>query len=429
MLNKLGLAAVTLVLAALFTTAYEVGRVGLAGYLQAHPSPPLAGGPTAALRQRLGQIAAVERPADGATQLRDQGLVALAKARATADPTYYRQAERALTKALATRPDDPDVLVGMGALALARHEFAEALTWGERARAAAPKKAAVYGVIGDAQVELGRYDEALDTIQTMVDLKPDAASYSRVSYLRELHGDLDGAVVAMRRAADASAAGEPAAWTRLHLGNLLLRQGRIAEAEREYAWAQAADPNNMAAVAAVGRARLTAGDPAGAIPFYERAVERYPLPELVLALGDLYEAVGRSDDAARQHELAGGLQRLVAANGGNVDLELALFEAERGDAARAVDLARAEVNRRDSVHAQDALAWALYHIGDYPSARAASQRALRLGTRDGLMLFHAGMIELKLGNDAAGRGLIVEALAADPGFSARWVPVAREVSR
>src|SRR5687768_10892719 len=227
MLTKLALAAVTLVLAALFATAYEVGRVGLAGYLQASPSPPLAGGPTAALGQRLGQVAGVERPVDEAIQLRDQGLVALTRARATADPTYYRQAEGALTKALAARPDDPDVLVGTGALALARHEFAEALTWGERARAAAPKKAAVYGVIGDAQVELGRYDEALDTIQTMVDLKPDAASYSRVSYLRELHGDLDGAVVAMRRAADASAAGEPAAWTRLHLGHLLLREGRV----------------------------------------------------------------------------------------------------------------------------------------------------------------------------------------------------------
>jgi tetratricopeptide (TPR) repeat protein len=429
MLDKLGLAAATLVLAALFATAYEVGRVGLAGYLQANPSPPLAGGPTAALGQRLGQVARVERRVDEAIQLREQGLVALAKARATADPTYYRRAEGALTKALAARPDDPDVLVGMGALALARHEFAEALTWGERARATAPKKAAVYGVIGDAQVELGRYEEALDTIQTMVDLKPDAASYSRVSYLRELHGDVDGAIVAMRRAADASAAGEPAAWTRLHLGNLLLRQGRIAEAEREYGWARAADPNNMAAVAALGRARLTAGDPAGAIPFYERAVERYPLPELVVALGDLYEAVGRPEDAARQHELARGLQRLVAANGGNVDLELALFEAERGDAARAVALASAEVERRDSVHAQDALAWALYHAGDYPGARAASRRALRLGTRDGVMLFHAGMIELKLGNDADGRRLIGEALAADPGFSARWVSVAREVSR
>jgi tetratricopeptide (TPR) repeat protein len=358
------------------------------------------------------------------------GLVAITLTIAVVFAVGYESARVGMAGYLPARPNDPDVLIGLGAKALAQHRFAEALTLGEQARQLAPKRAAVYGVIGDAQVELGHYEEAMDTVQTMIDLRPDIASYTRVSYLRELQGDLDGAIQAMRLAVGAGAgSAEAVAWSRVQLGHLLLRRGQIAEAEREYAWAQAIDPNSAPAVAGMGRARLTAGDPAGAIPFYERAVERQPLPEHVLALADLYKAVGRPDDAARQLELARTLQQLAAADGGNVDLELALFEAERGDPARAVELARAEVARRDSVHAHDALAWALYNTGEYAAARAESQRALRLGTRDGLMLFHAGMIELKLGNEPEGRRLLGEALVADPGFSARWVPVARGLLR
>jgi hypothetical protein len=50
-----------------------------------------------------------------------------------------------------------------------------------------------HGVMGDALVELGRYDEAFVQIQRMVDLRPDLSSYARVSYARELQGDVVGA--------------------------------------------------------------------------------------------------------------------------------------------------------------------------------------------------------------------------------------------
>src|SRR5262249_2748754 len=397
MLGKLGLVALTVALTLSFAVLYQVGRGGLAGYLRTHPAAPMVG-PGATLRQGLEAVAGAQPRADDANAPRDRGLKALQQARATADPSYYGQADRDLNGALAARPNDPDVLIGLGTLALARHRFDEALTWGERAKALAPKRSAVYGVIGDALVELGRYDEAVAAAQTMVDRRPDLASYGRVSYVRELQGDVDGAIQAMRAAVGAGGAGEAVAWSRVQLGHLLLQRGDVAGAEREYRWAQAADPNNMAALAGLGRARLTDGDPEAAIPFYARAVERYPLPELVLTLGDLYEAVGRGEDAARQFELARTLQTLVAAQGGDVDLELALFEADRGDAAKAVELASGELARRQSVHVYDALSWARYRAGDYAAAREASQQARKLGTRDGLMLFHAGVIELKLGD-------------------------------
>ena len=120
------------------------------------------------------------------------GQAYLQKARETGDPGYYPKAEALFQQALASEGDDVDAIVGLGTLALARHQFAVALDWGEQARALAPYHAAAYGVIGDAQVELGRYDEAIETVQAMVDLRPDLSSYSRVSYLRELMGDREG---------------------------------------------------------------------------------------------------------------------------------------------------------------------------------------------------------------------------------------------
>jgi tetratricopeptide (TPR) repeat protein len=423
-LSRTTVTAVALLLAAfLIATMVDLARGRLAA------SPRAGHGPVPAVLDRLdvlrGRVTA--RPNDAAAY-RDLGLYHLRRARETADPTYYGKADGALVEARRLNPDDPDALVGLGTLALARHQFAEALGWGEQARALAPYKAAAYGVIGDAQVELGRYDDAIETAQRMVDLKPDLASYARVSYLRELQGDLAGAIEAMELAARAGdTAGEQGAWTRVQLGHLLLRASRVDEAERQYRWVLASRADDPLAVGGLGRARLAVGDYAGAIPFYQRAAERLPLPELVLALADLYEATERRAEAAEQLAVARALQQLAVANGGNVDLELALFEADHGDAAQAVELARAEVGRRASIHAYDALAWALFKAGDLGAASEASRRALRLGTRDGLMLFHAGRIDLALGDLDAARDELRRALAADPAFSARYVPQARQV--
>src|SRR5947207_874625 len=55
------------------------------------------------------------------------GLAFLQKARETNDPSFYTQADQALTKALALAPDDYDSTAAMGSLELSRHDFAKAL--------------------------------------------------------------------------------------------------------------------------------------------------------------------------------------------------------------------------------------------------------------------------------------------------------------
>jgi tetratricopeptide (TPR) repeat protein len=359
------------------------------------------------------------------------GQAYLQKARETGDPSYYPKAETLLRQALAGDGDDVDVeaMVGLGTLALARHEFAAALDWGEQARALAPYHAATYGVIADAQVELGRYDEAIETVQAMVDLRPDLSSYSRVSYLRELMGDREGALAAMEQAVTAgSGYVENVAWAHVQLGNLYFDGGDLRGATSEYTTALAGLPGYAPGLAGQARVAAAAGDLDHAAELYAEAVRAIPLPEFVAAYGDVLSAAGRHDEAAAQYALVAAIQQLYAANGVNTDLELALYTADHGrreDLPRAVEQARAQVDARPSVVAWDVLAWTLYRSGDLDGAAAASEEALRLGTRNALMQFHAGMIAAARGETAAAITFLESALELNPHFSVRYAPEAR----
>lgn len=347
------------------------------------------------------------------------GQAWLLRVRETGDVSLYGQAEQAFATALERDPQQLDALIGQGSLALARHQFAEALEWGERARAAAPALAAVYGVLGDAYVELGRYDEAVAAVQRMVDIRPDLASYSRVAYLRELHGEVGPAIAAMELAVDAGAPGtESSVWTRVQLGNLHFGRGDLERAAEQYAYALAERPGYPYAQAGLARVRAARGDLAGAARDYAKVVERLPLPEFVIALGELYEAQGRPAEAERQYALVRAMQQLSAAEGVDVDLELALFDADHGaDPQAALAQARAAYERRPSIYAADTLAWAMLKAGDLDGAAAHSAEALRLGTRDATLHYHAGLIAHARGDAAGARAHLSEALTLNPHFS------------
>lgn len=354
------------------------------------------------------------------------GVLYLQRVRETADASLYLQAEEAFKQALKRDPNQLDALIGMGSLALARHEFKEAIPWGEKARAINPYRAPIYGVIGDAQVELGRYPEAVATIQKMVDTRPDIASYSRVSYLRELHGDVDGAIDAMRRASNAGAPGaEGTLWTQVYLGHLFFNKGDLKTAEAIYTATLQQQPAYPYAMAGVAKVRAAQGRYDEAIALYQTIVERLPLPEFAIALGEVYDAAGKPDRARAQYDLVRAIQQLNANAAMNTDMEMALFEADHGDPAKALTLARAAYERRPSIHGADALAWAFYHKGDFGEAWKHAQKALKLGTRDAMLHFHAGMIANANGDPATARKHLQTALEINPYFSVRYAPQAK----
>jgi tetratricopeptide (TPR) repeat protein len=349
------------------------------------------------------------------------------KARETGDPTLYGKAEAVLDTALKRDPQHVESMIGKGQLLLAQHNFREGLAIGQRAQAINPTIPRIYGVIADAQIELGLYDDALQTVQTMVDKRPDLSSYSRVSYVRELYGDLDGAIEAMAMAVRAGGpTSENTEWTRVQLGNLYFARGDLASAELQYQTSLQRLPEYVHALAGLGKVRAVQGRTAEAIDLLQQAIARMPLAEFVIMLGEIHEAAGQTEAAARQYELVRAMQQLFKANGVDTDLELALFDADRGhDPQATVAMARVAYERRPGIKASDTLAWALFKAGRLDEASRYASEALRLGTKDALMLYHAGMIASAHSNRNAARTYLRQALELNPHFSPLHAPRAR----
>jgi tetratricopeptide (TPR) repeat protein len=350
------------------------------------------------------------------------------KARETGDFSFNARAEESLKHSFRVAPDNYEGTKLQAAVLLNYHRFSEALQAAQRAQAINRRDQEVYGSLVDAFVELGDYEHAVDAAQAMVDLKPNTASYSRISYLRALHGDTKGAVEAMKMAAESASPQNPEsiAWCRVHLGDELMNEGKLDEAEREYDHALYSFPDYHLALAAKARARYAAGDTDNAIIFYKRAAERVPLPDYIAALGDLYAKLGRVDEAKQQYDQVEFIEKMGAASE-TYSRQLALFWADhdmRLDEALAV--AERERATRNDVYTFDVLAWCLYKKGRFEEAKTAIDQALRLGTRDARLLYHAGMIALSTGDNQKGADYLKQALAINPSFDILQAEIAKE---
>jgi tetratricopeptide (TPR) repeat protein len=355
---------------------------------------------------------------DDAHALASLGIAYSQEAVHAGDPSYYPKAEEALQRSLAIQPaDNVDALVGLGVVANARHDFADGVRYGQEAAQIQPDTAHILGVVGDGLLELGRYREAFATFDRMVRMRPDIASYARLSYGRELRGDVPGAMRAMQRAFQAAGTPDDAAWVSYQLGELSFRSGHVAAAEHAYRRSIAFAPTYIPPHAGLARVAWSRGEVDQAIRGYRWVVARYPLPEHVVALADLYTVAGRSRQANDTYALARAEAELFRANGVNVDVEQAVFEADHGDPATALADARAGWSARKSIGAADALAWSLYRNGRYRSAARSERSALHLGTLDAMYRYHAGMIALALHDVATARHDLSLALAINPNFS------------
>ena len=384
-----------------------------------------AAGVTAATLARLEEQVRA-RPVD-AGALVELGFAYQLRWRESADPSYLPRSEAALRRGLRARPGDASALLGLGSLALIRHEFRQALAYGMQARRLLPGSARPLGVIGDALIELGRYEEAFAAFDRMVTLRPSLASYARVAYARELTGDPLGALAAMRLALDAAGGQpEPTAWSLVELAKLERGLGRVQAAERHVRQAFRALPGYPSARAELARIEVRRGRLDRATAAARRSAEAVPTAGSVALLADLLDRSGRRADAQRQRAAVTVIDRLLGANGVRVDLESAVYRADLGlRPIQTVALARRARADRPSIYGDDALGWALARAGRCDEAVSWSRRALRLGTKDPLLFFHLGYAEGCAGNHAGMRDSYRKALALDPEFSVRWAPVAR----
>ncbi len=357
------------------------------------------------------------------------GLGLLQQVRESGDTTLYGRAQKALDEAIKRDGQHIDALVGQGVLALALHDFTAALDWADKAWALNPFRAEILGIKVDGLVELGRYDEAVETLQKMVDLRPDMNSYSRISYVRELNGDVDGAIEAMSMAVESTPVGtESWLWTLTHLGHLYFNKGDLTAAESIYGQVLQMSSDYAYAHAGLARIESSRGETDKAIERLQPVAERMPLPEFLTLLGELYEITDDKKLANEQYELVDVIQQLNADAGMNVDLELALFNANHSkDTANTVKQARAAYSERPTIYAADALAWALYKDGKFEEAHKYSAESLKLTTRDAMLHFHAGMIAAALGNKEAAKTSLQTALEINPNFSLLYASEAKEM--
>ncbi|GIG59584.1 hypothetical protein Lfu02_39560 [Longispora fulva] len=398
-----------------------------AGALMSVDPPAPAGRPAG---PAVDPVARAERrvadvPGDWKT-LADLGLTYVERARATADPGYYPRAQSALERSVAVRADDnAPAELGFAALAAARHDFDGALRRADRALAADGYLAAAYGVRADALIELGRYDEGFAAVQRMVDLRPDASSYARASYTWELRGDPGRARSALEMALRAAPDSASTSFALYQLGELAFGTGDLDGAGKRFDEGLARAPGDV--TLRVGRARVLAarGRTEQSLADYSAAVTRLPNPTWLTEYGDLLAANGQPDKARAQYDLVRASQRLLAGQGVNTDLELALFDSDHGAPAAALESARAAYAARRSVFAADALAWALHVNGRSAEALPLAREAQRLGTRSALLAYHLGVIEAATGDREGARTHLETALKLNEHFSALHAPRAR----
>ncbi|MEU1165482.1 tetratricopeptide repeat protein [Streptomyces sp. NPDC005921] len=357
------------------------------------------------------------------------GLAYVEQARTKGDPSRYPQAEKSLKRALQITPGNDQALAGEAALAAARHEFAQALTYADQALKQNPYSADALSSRIDALVELGRYDDAAKAADLADRRKPGVPVFTRYAYVRELRGDVKTARQVLRQALATATSKGDIAYVSAQLGLLAWNQGDYKSALDYYARALTADENYLPALEGRARAQAATGDRADAIKGMELVVSRYPLPQPLVELGELYEDRGAEGDKAKaedQYALVEAWIALARANGVNADLDTALAAADHGDKAEALKAARAEWARRHTVHTADALAWALHVNGKDKEALPYARQASATGYRNASFSYHLGIIELANGQKAAGRAALTKALKLNPGFSPLGARAARK---
>jgi tetratricopeptide (TPR) repeat protein len=308
---------------------------------------------------------------------------------------YIPRVKRLLDEALSRDPGNCDAMIMKASLLMTMHQFSPAKELIEKEIKINNHIPSAYGVLCDALVELGEYENAVKTCDRMLEIRPDLRSYARASYLRELYGDINGAVDAMLKAADAGVTGqENRAWVLYNLGNLFLNSGKTDTAEYIFKGILDERPNYAYALSGLADVYCVQHNYFKAIENLVKALQFTPEHIFVEKLADIYKVIGQKEsenemvnrvlDAFEQHEK----------DGYDIDLEYARFCLDHDmNTHETLMRAEKEFNRRPgNIDALDVYAWALYKNGKTKEAALYIQKALRLNTKRTSLFYHAGII-------------------------------------
>jgi tetratricopeptide (TPR) repeat protein len=324
--------------------------------------------------------------------------------RVNSDGRVVNDAESQLRDVLKRVPAHYEARRMLAAVLLSQHRYGAAVAEANRLRASDPNDAWNYGAIGDGYMELGAYEQAFEAFDRMGQLKPGAPAYARVSYALEIKGDLDGAIEYMQRAVDGTTPNdaESLAWHLAQLGDLHLQLGRLPQARMHFERAAATFPGHPFAVSGLARVKVIDGDLASARLMLQGELAKTPRSDVAVMVGDLSAELGDHDGAEAYYRMAEQIERAALASGSGEPQLLSRFFSEHDrQIPEAVTLAEAAVRSRGDIVTMDTAAFAYLKAGQIDKARQAAQEALRTGTRDARILWHAAEIASAAGDHAA----------------------------
>ncbi|MBI3260644.1 MAG: transposase [Ignavibacteriae bacterium] len=342
------------------------------------------------------------------------------EARVTGEhPYYYPAALTCLEEAISKDKENPEALILKTSVLLSLHHFGEAKQLALRISNTTIGAASVYGMLCDANVELGNYTEAVQAVDKMMNLRPGLEAYARASYLREITGDNEGAIEAMKMAVQAGLAGtEDAAWTRVTLGNIYYHQGKITEAEGQYSMARLERKNYPFAIAGLAMVYKTQKRYNEALLLLDTAVTMIPEVTFLEKKAEVEQELGnkRAVDSLLniiqtmldEDEQAGHINHAERA---------ILYSKHNYKSADALKHAEIEIKQRpDNITTQYAMAYTLSRNNRYPEAKIYMNKALRMNSKDAEMLMLAASIEKAIGNTSEANRYITLAKVANPIF-------------
>ena len=347
-------------------------------------------------------------------------VIYLSEARITGEhPYYYPAILHILDGVLAMDPKNFEATTFKASVKMSQHQFAEARDLAEKARQINPNNAYVYGVLVDANVELGNYEEAVVMSDKMQQLKPSLEAYSRASYLREIYGNYPGSIAAMKLAVQAGLPGsEPQCWSKNILGHLYETTGQLDEAEKQYDGILIMRPSYAFALAGQARIQKARKEYDKALVTLDKAARIMPEFSFHEQMAEIYALQGNKEKAQKKYAEVAKMLDDDARSGHAVDLELCKLYTKSGQLDSAKTYGLIEYKKRPkNIDVNHALAWVYFNQHDLKNAQQHMQIALRTGSKDPELLQEAGAIELALGNASQSNKLVAVAKKTNPKFT------------
>jgi tetratricopeptide (TPR) repeat protein len=358
------------------------------------PSMPAGASPA---EQQIGAARAAIAAAPGDPEAHVALALALARrARETADSALYADGHAAIDQALAIDPGHYEAEKIRVWLLLGQHDFASALERAKALNKRMPDDVLVYGFLVDAHAELGQYQEAEEAAQWMLDLRQgNIPGLTRAAYLREMFGDVEGAIELMDAAFHRTrpTETEDRAWLLVQLAHLKRMSGALADAETLARQALDLFPGYHYALGELGRVKVAERKHDEAVGWFRRHYAAAPHPENLFTLGEALALSGQTAEASRTFAEfeAAALEESDGVDNANREL-VAYYVDHASMPADALRIATLELARRRDVYTLDAYAWALRANGRHAEARQIMEEALAVGIRDPRILYHAGAI-------------------------------------